>query len=112
MPLLDTEMAASGADGSARPTPNGGAGEAEQQQVAGQVPRSGLLTNDMFRAHRAARQKDEVTTEYAISKKDSARWAPVPSKPNVTYIGYDPATKKCTAPCSIPGCSICHHSSI
>ena len=57
----------------------------------------GLLTNDMFRAHRAARQKDEVTMEYAISKKDSPRWAPVPSKPNVTHIGYDMATKKCTA---------------
>ena len=38
-----------------------------------------------------------MTTEYAISKKDSPRWAPVPSKPNVTHIGYDMATKKCTA---------------
>ena len=111
MPLLDTEMAASGADGSAPPAPDGGGGEAEHQQGQGHAPRS-LLTNDMFRAHRAARQKDEVTTEYAISKKDSARWAPVPSKPNVTYIGYDLATKKCTAPCSIPGCSICRRSSI
>ena len=100
-------MAASGVDGSAPRAPGGGGGEAEHQQAAGQAPRSVGLTNDMFRAHKAAHKKDEVTTEYAISKNGSARWAPVPSKPNVTHIGYDLATKKCTA---IP-CSICHHSS-